>query len=724
MTPEPRPDNQDSPSGAAELVRRMQGQLFWLAVLLGVAGATGYGVFFAMQGPRSLIWLEAGLILLIAGLGVWVRRTGRSDVGLGVIVVAVAVMLTAMMWLQGGIGAPTTWWLMVLPFVWMLSGALRAGLLLGLATIVMFLATPLVLAWLQPPDLLLGAGDPAVHHAASMTGALVVYGLVVAFALKLRKDLEARLMQALREVQASRDEAWTASQVKARFLATMSHEIRTPINGILGATELLRTTPLDARQQQVVGMQRQSLDSLMALVNDVLDYTRLESGKTHVDEAAADLRAMVVDVLELSAVQAHERGLELTCTVADAVPARVLTDPARLRQVLARLVAQAVRWTHQGGVHVQVDLSAPAADGAQMLALAVLDTGPGLPADALLSPAEALAHRDDGAPSDAGGVGLGLAICREVVHLMGGQITAGNRPDGGTCFEVMLPLKPAPHTPRSVAGGVPPGARVVLVASYHPLVLHVQHHLAGLGVDCEVRAVLPTLAELEQAGQHETLAVVVDERMLGGPGGRSWLERIGREAGLPVLLMCSMTSDSTFATRDGVFVLYKPVRMRSLADGLAWAAHAQPARAQAAARDLSPRPAAVLAGRVLLVEDNPVNQVMTQAMLERLGLAVVVAGDGREALERYGEQTFDMVLMDVQMPGMDGLTATRELRALEARAARPRTPVVAVTGNPEPEMRLRGQVAGMDDFLGKPFTLEQLEHMLLRWRPSLQPQQA
>ena len=171
-------------------------------------------------------------------------------------------------------------------------------------------------------------------------------------------------------------------------------------------------------------------------------------------------------------------------------------------------------------------------------------------------------------------------------------------------------------------------------------------------------------------------------------------------------------------------MLYKPVRPRSLVDGLIWAEHARPNDRRAPARVVVERPVSSFAGRVLLVEDNPVNQVMTQAMLERLGLAVVVAGDGREALERYGEQTFDMVLMDVQMPGMDGLTATRELRALEARAARPRTPVVAVTGNPEPDMRLRGQVAGMDDFLGKPFTLEQLEHMLLRWRPSLQPQQA
>ena len=203
---------------------------------------------------------------------------------------------------------------------------------------------------------------------------------------------------------------------------------------------------------------------------------------------------------------------------------------------------------------------------------------------------------------------------------------------------------------------------------------------------------------------------------------------MAREAGLPVLLMRGVSSDTTMGMLDGVFVLSKPVRPHALHDGLRWALHARRHSGRAALDPpvapppTSERPA--MTGRVLLVDDNPVNQVMTQAMLERLGLAVVVAGDGQGALRRFAEQTFDVVLMDVQMPVMDGLTATEKLRAMERHAGRGRTPVVAVTGNPEPEVRQRGQVVGMDDFLGKPFTLDQLQRMLLRCQPELLPERA
>jgi CheY-like chemotaxis protein len=242
-----------------------------------------------------------------------------------------------------------------------------------------------------------------------------------------------------------------------------------------------------------------------------------------------------------------------------------------------------------------------------------------------------------------------------------------------------------------------------------------------------VKSVPPTQAELQDARERGVNAVLLDERLLGAHG-RDLLEQMAREVGMPVLLLCGISSDSTLGALDGVFVLYKPVRLRALRDGLRWSVHSRrqtglafassrPSRISASPPERSP----VLAGRVLLVDDNPVNQVMTQAMLERMGLTVVVAGDGHEALKRFGEQTFDVVLMDVQMPGMDGLMATERLRAVERMQSRGRTPVVAVTGNPEPEIRARGQAVGMDDFLGKPFTLEQLEQMLVRWQPGLMP---
>lgn len=706
-----------------ELTRRMQARLFWLSATMAALGAIGYGLFFLLEGPRVFVLVEVALLALVGALAMWVRRTGRADRGLAVIMGAVALLLAGLMWLQGGLGAPTTWWLMVLPFIWMLVGTVRGGLILGGAVLLLFMLTPVVLPRLGWPNLMADVQDPALHHAASMTGALVLYGVFVAFSLRLRHELEDELVRALREVRASRDEAWAASQVKARFLATMSHEIRTPINGILGATELLRTTPLDGRQQQVVGLQRQSLDSLMALVNDVLDYSRLDAGRLELEDLTVDLQAVVFDALELSAAAAHERALELTCTIGDGVPALIRSDPARLRQALAHLVSTLVRVTPAGGVHVQVEAVPGRSTTTDGLALniTVQDTGAGVPEPELGGLLDAFATDDANAAHPPGGPGLRLAICREIVALMGGRISVTRRAQGGVAFAIHLPVCEAADPVAPPAHATPLGTRVVLVASYHPLVTHVRRILQSLGVACEVKPVLPTLAELGQAGAQGVSAVLIDERMLGAHGGRARLEQVSREAGLPVLLMCGMTSDSTFATLDGVFVLYKPVRPRSLVDGLIWAEHARPTDRHASARVVVERPVSSFAGRVLLVEDNPVNQVMTQAMLERLGLSVVIAGDGHEALARYGEQTFDMVLMDVQMPGMDGLAATERLRSLEAAAARQRTPVVAVTGNPEPDMRARGQAAGMDDFLGKPFTLEQLEHMLLRWRPGLAP---
>ena len=704
---------------AEQLERRMQLGMFWTAAAASLLGGLAFAVFFLLKGPRVVAWADAGLIVLTAAVAAYVRTAGRPDRGIVMLALGLTAVLTVKMWLQGGLAAPTLWWLLVLPWLVMLAGPIRTGVWLAVGVLAILGGTYL----LQQADVLPAAAvssAPRFHHVLSMAGALALYGGFVAFSLKLRSDLQRELRYAMVELQCSRDEAWAASQVKAHFLSNMSHELRTPINGILGATELLRATPLDARQQQLVSMQRQSLDSLMALVNDVLDFSRLDTGSLQLEHMPLTVRPLVFDALDLYAGAAHEKGLELTCSQSPDVPDTVLGDPTRLRQILSHLVSNAVKFTHEGGVHVHVSVvhGDPTAEQVR-LRIEVHDTGIGVDVAQLPQLFGPFSQGDESGARHAGGAGIGLALCRELAELMDGHVGAEGVPGRGSCFTVEVNCGRSRERAEPALPSLP-RLHVLAVADHHRLVMHLDALLMGSETTYEVKAVAPSRTELQKtARERRVAAVLLDERLLGARA-RERLEQIVREAGLPVLLMRALTRDSSQIALDGVFVLSKPVRPRALFEGLQWAAQTRGMQGDVVPAVSAPRAsaAALMAGRVLLVEDNPVNQVMTQAMLERLGLQVVVAGDGHEALQRYDEQTFDMVLMDVQMPGMDGLTATEKLREIEHEKARARTPVVAVTGNPEPEIRDRGRQAGMDDFLGKPFTLEQLELMLLRWRPA------
>ncbi|AKJ30314.1 ATP-binding protein [Caldimonas brevitalea] len=715
-----RRDQPDASRGelhvADELARRMQARMFWLAATLTLVASLLFLSFFLIKGPARLAWMDAATLLVVGALAWHVRVSNRPDQGMAGIALTLCVALSHKMWLQGGLSAPTLWWMIVLPWLWMLAGSIRGGLLLGalVGGVFVFMWGAERNGWLPPPLL---SSAPRLHHLVSMGGSLLLYGVFVGFSLKLRSDLQRELRHTLSELQRSRDEAWWASQVKANFLSNISHELRTPINGILGATELLRGTRLDARQQQLVSMQRQSLDSLMALVNDVLDYTRLEGGGLQLEPVPISPRALVFDALDLFAGAAHEKGLELTCSAMPEVPVTVLGDPTRLRQVLGHLISNAVKFTPYGGVHVHLAVDGshgPRGPGEVMrLRIEVRDTGIGIDPAQLPRLFGAFAQADASGSRRVGGAGLGLALCRELAELMGGEIQAESAPGQGSCFTLSVPLQVSGEPAEPALPPLAP-TRLLLVANQHRLVQHVESLLRGSAVAVELKALPPTAAELQSARDLGIGAVLLDERLLGSCG-RERLEQMVSEAGLPVLLMQALSRDSTHVALDGVFVLSKPVRPRALYEGVQWAAHLRRNAGPEAPAPARAATAILLTGRVLLVEDNPVNQVMTQAMLERLGLQVVIAGDGQEALRRYAEQSFDVVLMDVQMPGMDGLEATQRLRQAEAQRKAVRTPIVAVSGNPEPDIRERGRAAGMDDFLGKPFTLEQLEHVLLRW---------
>lgn len=562
----------------AQLEARMRERLFWFTMALSLAAAFGLAAYFWWLQRPVLVGVIASYLPPALAVSVYVARTGRIRRGIAVLMVSLTAVLTALTWLLGGWTAPTLWWLVLLPMMWMLTGARREGLMLGGAILVVLALTPWAVDRLGLPDLSpTAAAQRALDGGAWAAAALVLFGCFVLYALTLRRGLRRELTLALRELRRSRDEALAASQVKARFLANMSHEVRTPINGILGAIELLRGTPLDARQQQIVALQRQSLDTLMALVNDVLDYTKIEAGRMELEPVEADLRELAFDALELHAAVAHEKGLELTLGLAPEVPAVVRVDPTRLRQVLGHLVSNAVRYTVRGGVHIQIGVEPEGlSEGQARLHIEVQDTGVGIAPELLPRLFEAFPRSDESTTRAPGGTGLGLAICRELVQLMGGRISARSEPHKGSVFTLELTLD---HIEQPSAG-LPPGVplHVLVVANYLRLVQHVEAGLREFGVSYEVKPVPPTQAELLVLRDQGINAILLDEKLLGARG-HDRLEQMAREAGLPVLLMRGVSSDTTMGMLDGVFVLSKPVRPHALHDGLRWALHAQIGRA-------------------------------------------------------------------------------------------------------------------------------------------------
>jgi signal transduction histidine kinase/CheY-like chemotaxis protein len=558
------------------------------------------------------------------------------------------------------------------------------------------------------------------RHTLVLLGILLALALGIVFwnvVLRRRVRSQTRtIRRQLREAESLRAAAESANRAKSEFLANMSHEIRTPLNGVIGMTSLALDTPLTTEQRECLETARLSADGLLAVINDVLDFSRIEAGRMDLDSVVFSLRQTVEESLKTLAARAHEKALELLCEFSDDVPETVHGDPARLRQILLNLAGNAIKFTARGEVVVAVALDS--ATGRECVVhFIVSDTGIGIPEDKRQTIFEPFAQADSSTTREFGGTGLGLSISTRLVQLMQGRIWVESQLGRGSRFHFTARLRPAERSTRDEP--VAPvdslrGLRALVVddsATSRRILAHMLTRcgLRPTGASDGVEA-LARLAQAQQAG--EPIQLVLTDLHMPAMDGLELIQRIRQMPGIPaptILMITSTTHGMDFARirRLGVSLcLYKPVRRHELLLAIlrAMGAESMPAN-EAASPAPEGRPRRSL--RILVAEDNHVNQIVATRIVEHLGHTAVIAPNGREALARSAAQPFDLVLMDVQMPEMDGFTATREIREAE-RYTGSHVLILAVTAHALQGDRERCLAAGMDGYLTKPITSQGL----------------
>lgn len=550
------------------------------------------------------------------------------------------------------------------------------------------------------------------------------------------------LVESQTRLAEARDAALETARLKSEFLATMSHEIRTPLNGVIGMSDWLLDTALTREQRDCANTIRSSGQNLLAIVNDILDFSRIDSGKMTLERVEFDVRSLVDDILAQFAQSAHQKGLDLAHHVDIDVPSRLTGDPARVRQMLGTLLSNAVKFTERGEIVLKIATEAPTRPSAPTVGqggspsllettqsrvdvrFSVSDTGIGIESDAIDGLVQPFVQGDGSMSRKYGGTGLGLAICSRLAQLMGGSLQVESTPGEGSTFHILIPFTDhLIHDQSGSARNPTQEQRILLVTRKPTLARSVDLALTFLGYLMEQTDTVPLAREVLERAALEGSAwkiVLVDEDLLEQQPGESRSEWVGGPdvRGLHLIRLTKGTrAVSEDARQEGFCAwLSLPLRHSELRDCLANIANSAPSldhanteveRGRHSTNRHAPAP------HILIVDDNQINQLVARRMLSRLGISSDTVESGREAIEAVTGCRYDLILMDKRMTEMDGLETTRIIRQQEHPEHH--VPIIALTGDATAEDAAQCRAAGMDDVLSKPLTLDRLKGVLDRY---------